>query len=241
MGQQDELAAKLKTAERNAGHSGVQGAGTEDHWHEVLGDKLPARYQAVRAFVVDSQGGQSEQIDLAIVDRHFSPLFWELGGHCYVPAESVYAVFEVKPQANREYILYGGEKIASVRRLHRTSSAFGWAKGIMEPRPELPPILGGFIAGGSGWSPTFGEPFRKALADVDVDGRIDLGCVLGEGSFEVPAGKLAAEVVVSQPSTTLVSFMLTLLKRLQGVGSVPAIDYAAYAQWVDSRGGAAPS
>ena len=233
-GMEEELAAALRTGRRNAGHSGVQGEGTETHWHELLANVLPARYRAMRAFVVDSKGGQSEQIDLAIIDRHFSPLFWEWGGHCYVPAESVYGVFEVKPEITRDYVLYAAEKIASVRRLYRTSASFGWAMGIMPPR-ELPPVLGGYLASGSGWSPTFGEPFRRALVEVTDGGAIDLGCVLNAGSFEVPVGRGPADVTVSGSETALVSFTLTLLKRLQGLGSAPAIDYDAYAQWVDTR------
>lgn len=233
-GMEEELTVALRTGQRNAGHPGVQGDGTETHWHELLASILPSRYQAMRAFAVDSSGGQSEQIDLAIIDRHFSPLFWEWGGHCYVPAESVYAAFEVKPEIDREYVLYGGRKIASVRRLHRTSVPFGWAMGVM-PARRVPPILGGFLAGASGWSPTFGDPFRKALSDVDEHGTIDIGCVLNAGAFEVPVGAAIDALVISDPTTALVSFTLTLLKRLQGIGSAPAIDYDAYAKWVGSR------
>ncbi len=235
VGKEEELMAALRTGKRNAGHSGVQGEGTETHWHELLGDILPARYQATRVFVVDSRGSQSEQIDLAIIDRHFSPLFWEWGGHRYVPIESVYAIFEVKPEINREYVLYAGKKIASVRSLHRTSASFGWALGTM-PSRELPPILGGFLAGASGWATTFGDPFRKALSDIEQGGEIDLGCVLGDGSFEILAGSDAGEVLASDPNRALVSFTLTLLKRLQGIGSAPAIDYDAYANWVEAEG-----
>ena len=235
IGKEEELLAALRTGQRNAGHSGVQGAGTETRWHELLGGILPARYQPMRAFVVDSRGGQSEQIDLAIIDRHFSPLFWEWGEHCYVPAESVYAVFEIKPEINREYVLYCGGKIASVRRLHRTSASFGWAMGTM-PARELPPILGGFLASGSGWSPAFGDPLRQALGDVPEGGTLDVGCVLNEGSFEVPVGSGIDGIAVSDPETALVSFTLTLLKRLQGMGSAPAIDYDAYARWIGTRG-----
>jgi hypothetical protein len=240
MDQEAELMAALRTGQRNAGHAGVQGAGTETHWHAALAG-LPARYKVSRVFVVDSRGGQSQQIDLAIIDRHFSPLFWEWGGHCYVPAESVYAVFEIKPKINRDYILYAGEKIASVRQLHRTSVPFAWAMGMMKPRPEPPPILGGFLAGGSGWSPPFGETFRKALGDVVPGGEIDLGCVLNAGSFEVPFDRNVDDVVAGEADTALVTFMLTLLKRLQGIGSVPAIDYVAYARWIGDRAGSRKS
>ena len=37
-----------------------------------------------------------------------------------VPAESGYAVFEVKPLASSGEVVYAGEKVASVRALHRT-------------------------------------------------------------------------------------------------------------------------
>jgi hypothetical protein len=194
-------------------------------------DLLPGRYRVGPVFVVDSMGGQSEQIDLAIVDRHFSPLFWEWGGHQYVPAESVYAVYEIKPELNRVYLRYAGKKIHSVRALHRTSTSFGWAMGIMQPR-ELPPILGGFLASDSGWSPAFGDPFRKALSEVVSGGSIDLGCVLGHGSFEVTVGDDGKRLSVSDSSVALVAHSIALLKRLQGLGSAPAIDYEAYASWI---------
>ena len=218
-----------------AGHSGVQGQGTEDQWRKMLKGVLPARYQVSAAFVVDSEGGQSEQIDLVIRDAHFSPLFWEYGGHLYVPAESVYAVFEVKPQINREYLQYASKKIASVRRLVRTSASFGWAQGIMNPSREMPPILGGFLAANSGWSPPFGEPFRQAIKVTDTNAQIDVGCVLGHGSFEVPHGKTSEAVEIGKPESALVSFTLRFLQRLQGLGSAPAIDYNAYARWVEVR------
>jgi hypothetical protein len=234
LGRERELLAALETGRRNAGHSGVQGQGTEMHWQALLEAVLPARYKVSPAIVVDSRGGQSQQIDLVIRDGHFSPLFWEWGGHCYVPVESVYAVAEVKPEINREYLLYASDKIASVRSLFRTSVPFGWAMGTMEAR-KLPPILGMFLGGASGWSPTFGDPFRQALKDVVKDGRIDLGCVLGSASFEVPSDDGADAAIVGEANTALVSFTMTLLKRLQGLGSSPAIDYDAYAAWGRSR------
>jgi len=217
-----------------AGHSGVQGQGTEDQWQAMLKGVLPARYQVSAAFVVDSEGGQSEQIDLVVRDDHFSPLFWKYGGHLYVPAESVYAVFEVKPESNREYLLYAGEKIASVRKLVRTSAPFEWAQGVMSPR-ALPPILGGFLATNSGWSSPFGKPFHQAITAADANKQIDLGCILGHGSFEIPYGNTADAVEIDETESALVSFMLRFLHRLQGLGSAPAIDYRAYARWVEAR------
>lgn len=228
--QEAELAAALRTG-KFAGHAGVQGQGTEDRWRALLTAMLPARYEVCAAIVVDSRGGRSEALDLVIRDRHFSPLFWEWGDHLYVPAESVYAVFEIKPEINRKYVLYAGEKIGSVRSLHRTSAPFGWAAGTMQRRDPLP-ILGGILADTSGWSRAFGNPFMKAMRDVGEHGRLDLGCVLGHGSFEVPNNSSVEALESSAPEKTLISFVLRLLRRLQGVGSAPAIDYAAYAGWL---------
>jgi hypothetical protein len=229
-GQEDVLRAELRSG-KEARHSGVQGDATEDQWIALLRKRLPQRYEVTKAIVVDSTGHRSHQIDAVIHDRHFSPLWWEQGDHRYVPAESVYAVFEVKPEINREYVLYASRKIASVRRLHRTATSFGWAMGTMPPRP-LPPILGGLLAGDSGWSPGLGDPFRSALQEAAPNGILDLGCVLGHGSFEIPDGKSATDVVVSASGVALVSFLLTLLHRLQGLGSAPAIDYSEYARWI---------
>jgi hypothetical protein len=200
----------------------VHGGGTEDHWIAFLQDHLPGRYAASRAFVVDSRGQRSEQIDIVIHDRHFSPEFWEWGGHRYLPVESVYAVFEVKPELTREYILYAGSKASSVRSLYRTNASFGWAMGTMPPR-ELFPILAGILAGRSSWSPPFGDAFVSALGDIGENGRLDLGCVLGVGAFSIPHGETPDELVLSGADIALFSFLLSLLHRLQGLGSAPAI------------------
>jgi hypothetical protein len=235
-GQEDILRAELRSG-KQAGHPGVQGDATEGQWIALLRKRLPQRYEVTKAIVVDSIGHRSHQIDVVVHDRHFSPLWWEQGDHRYVPAESVYAVFEVKPEINREYVLYASRKIASVRGLHRTATSFGWAMGTMSPRP-LPPILGGLLAGDSSWSPGLGDPFRSALQEAVPNGTLDLGCVLGHGAFEIPDGKSATNVVVSAPGVALVSFVLTLLHRLQGLGSAPAIDYSEYARWISGEAAA---
>lgn len=114
----------------------------------------------------------------------------------------------------------------------------------MKAREDFSPI-GGILCAASGWTPTFGDPFRSALRDVRDDGQLDLGCVLGHGAFEVARDAPIDNVDISEPSVTLVAFLLTLLDRLKALGTAPAIDYAAYREWVspskarldDRRGG----
>jgi hypothetical protein len=145
---------------------------------------LPQRYGVARAFVVDANQRRSEQLDVVIHDRHFSPLLFEVGGARFIPAEGVYAVLEVKQKINKEQVEYAAKKIASVRRLTRTSAPIPHAGGVYEPRP-LPRILGGILALDSDWSPLFGDPLRQVLAARDEDEALDLGCVLRHGGFEV--------------------------------------------------------
>ncbi len=229
-GQEKVLLNEMETG-KQAGHPGVQGDGTETLWIELLNKRLPSRYAVSKAIVVDSAGGRSHQIDVVVHDRQYSPQLWEHGGHLYVPAESVYAVMEVKPEINRSYVLYAAKKIESVRRLTRTSTSFAWASGTHKGRQDFSP-LGGILCGGSGWASDLGDPFTTALDDATPLGRLDLGCVLGVGSFEIADRDQPRFVETSEPSVALVSFLLTLLRRLQGLGTAPAIDYAAYARWV---------
>jgi len=236
-GQEDILRAQLGTG-KQAGHPGVQGDGTEDHWLKLLRQRLPRRYDVTKGIVVDSVGGRSEQIDLIVYDRQYSPEFWEQGEHHYVPAEAVYAAFEIKPKLNKEYVLYAGAKVASVRRLQRTSHEFGWAGGTHSGHGGFDP-LGGILCTTSKWSPAFGDSFRKYCMEIEPPGRLDLGCVLGHGAFEMADRDQTDDVIVSESSVTLVTFLLTLLRRLQKVGSASAIDYTAYEAWIHGRAGVA--
>lgn len=230
VGQEGVLARELQ-ASKLAGHAGVHGDGNEHLWIELLKQRLPNRYTVSKAIVVDSAGGRSHQIDAVVHDRQYSPQVWERGEHRYVPAESVYAAFEVKPEINRDYVIYASKKVASVRRLSRTSSSFAWASGMHKGREDFVP-LGGLLAGSCGWATGLAESFEDALSDTVEGGRLDLGCVLGQGAFEIPDREQPRFVTTSAPELALVSFLLTLLRRLQGLGTAPAIDYEAYARWI---------
>src|ERR1019366_4030948 len=97
---QEKLCADLGLGDI-AIHPGTKGDQTELDWLRMLEEFLPKRYGVAKAFVVDSNGHQSEQIDVVIHDRHFSPLLFEVGGAKYIPAESVYAAFEVRQDLDK--------------------------------------------------------------------------------------------------------------------------------------------
>lgn len=225
---QEQLESDLGFGRTVLAHPGTLGEATELDWRGMLADFLPRRYGVAKAFVIDVNGSMSHEIDIVIHDRHYSPLLFEVGGAHFIPAESVYAVFEIKQALTKGHIEYAGEKIASVRRLHRTSVGFTTATGAaLAQQPKR--ILGGLLTLDSDWNPPLGKPLRKALAARTEEQAVDFGCALRAGSFEAPDPTAPDTIWTSNdPTTSLIFITLRLLKRLQAMATVPAMDYAAY-------------
>lgn len=225
--QQQRMERELAEVRDVNDHPTAIGDGSELHWLSMLGKHLPARYQASKAFIVDADGARSEQIDIVIHDRQFSPCLLDNAGARYIPAESVYAVLEVKQALTKPHLEYAGAKIASVRRLRRTSAPYTHAQGVSRTEPKR--IIGGILAYDSGWRPPFGDAFLSALSSADETARIDVGCALRDGGFDVTYRAGAApEIERSVGDSSLIFFFLRLLHRLQSVGTVPGIEYDQY-------------
>ena len=86
---QAELEMKLQLAARSISHAGTQGAVNEDHWIEVFRAYLPKRYEVATGLVIDSRGERSQQIDVVVFDKHFTPTLLDQQNHRYIPAEAV--------------------------------------------------------------------------------------------------------------------------------------------------------
>jgi hypothetical protein len=236
-GLQARLEGELRGNRVAVTHPGARGEASEEDWLRVLKAHLPHRYQADRAFVIDSQGSCSEQIDVVIYDRQYSPLLFNQAHQRYVPAESVYAVLEVKQELSRDHLLYAAGKAASVRRLHRTSASIPYAEGAYKARP-LPPIVAGILTYQSSWTPALGEPLRQALSELGADQQLNLGCALVNGTFEALYREGGVELTVIDGPRSLVQLLMRLLKQLQALATAPAIDYRAYlARFQSQRGG----
>jgi hypothetical protein len=229
--QQEKMRAELSEVRSVHAHPTAKGDGTELHWLTMLQQRLPARYRAERAFVIDADGNRSDQIDIVIHDRQFCPILLDTAGGSHIPAESVYAVLEVKQDLTKSQIEYAGRKIASVRRLRRTSAEFVHATGRSRTSPK--PILGGILTYESGWSPPLGDSLEAVLRALSESERLDLGCALCDGGFEVGyAHDGAASLTRGSAESSLIFFFLRLLHRLQQVATVPAIDYVEYSRLV---------
>lgn len=224
-----DLQHRLALSRTTLKHPGTKGDATEGIWLELLKHYLPQRYQAERAHVVDSKGQFSQQIDIVVFDRQYSPFMFNFQGQLIVPAESVYAVFETKQTINAALVDYAQQKAASVRRLHRTSLPIPHAGGVYPPKP-LSPILAGFLALESEWKPALGEPLRAALTVNDPTLQLEFGCIATHGIFTydtaVRSYKIDCDV---KPAA---AFLFNLISRLQQCATVPMIDIDAYGAWL---------
>jgi hypothetical protein len=141
----------------------------------------------------------------------------------------VYAVFEAKQAANAEMVAYAQEKVASVRRLHRTSLPIPYAKGTYPAKPLIP-ILGGLLTFESDWNPALGTSFDRALLKDKGEGRLDIGCVAAHGHFFFDAASDRYQMVPEGKPAT--AFLFKLISQLQFSGTVPMIDVEAYGKWL---------
>ena len=225
----EDLETRLQICRKSFNHPGTKGDASESVWIELFNAYLPERYRADKAFVVDSKGVFSQQIDVVIYDRQYTPFIFSYQDQKIVPSESVYAVFEAKQEINAEQIAYAHKKIESVRVLHRTSLPIPHAGGIYPPKPPIR-VLGGFLALSSSWNPPLGEPLHTALGSNQAGGRIDLGCVASHGHFFLKPSETVYVLVADQKPAT--SFLFKLIAELQACGTVPMIDIEAYSRWL---------
>ncbi|WP_374345548.1 DUF6602 domain-containing protein [Phenylobacterium sp.] len=223
----ERVRGRLDEARQALAHPVAKGDASEKVWTDLFNTFLPMRYRAARAHVIDSKGQSSLQIDVAVYDRQYTPLIFELQGELVIPAESIYGVFEAKQEINAANIKAAHEKAASVRRLHQTSAPISSMGKELPGRPPFQP-LAGILALGSAWKPPLGDALMEHLAAADADHHLDLGCVAGHGYFTLDGGKHTC--VDHDKATT--GFLFELIARLQALGTVPAIDVRAYAAWL---------
>ena len=229
-GLQDQMEAKLTFNREVVKHPTTKGAVTELAWAKMLSTYLPKRYCADNAFVIDSTGNISEQIDIVIFDRQYSPFILKQNGVTYIPAECVYAVIEVKQDLSRKNLEYAQKKAASVRKLKRTSVPIPHAGGIFPPKTPAR-ILAGIVA----LDGLISKNDQQYLATANEDKVLNFGCSLVGGNyFSLPEfhpwdkNKKPYQLRYQNDKNSLVNFFMNLIGELQKVGTVTAIDINAY-------------
>lgn len=227
-GLHERVAHDLQIARKSLGHPVALGDGSQAVWLALFENYLPQRYRAQSATIVDSKGDFSEQIDVVLYDRQYSPFIFNFKGQTVIPAEAVYAVFEAKQEITKPYIAYAQGKIASVRKLHRTSVEVQTVDGLRKGKvPQH--IIGGFLAFECRWKKPFDKTIARALSADQGDGRLDLGCIAAHGTFGCNGADC---LTVCYDAKAATCFLLEIMSRLQECGTVPAINFRAYSQWL---------
>lgn len=214
-------------------HPGTKGDATENNWLSWMKEFLPKRYAADKAFIIDSDGNLSEQIDIVIYDKQYSPIVFKQNGALYITAESVYAVFEVKQELNKQNLEYAGGKIESVRQLRRTSVPIVYSTGIKPPKP-MHNIIGGLLTTRCEWNSPIDSVLQNNLLSLSLLQRIDLVCSLKEASYCIDYLENKITLHKNTDNEVLIYIYLELLLLLQKIGTVPAIDLLQYAKAIDS-------
>lgn len=239
---QAQMLQTLHTGSLPFPHSGTKGDSTEVNWITWFKEYLPSRYAVDKAIVIDSEGKCSQQIDLVIYDAQYSYMvFYQRGGKL-IPAESVYAVFEIKQNLNKHNMEYAQKKAESVRSLTRSSAPIQHAGGQYPPKP-LHEILAGILTTKSDWSVPIISNVVKYINITSHDKRLDFVCSVSDNTVVVDNNIFVEQYAASKTPTirfceqknSLVFLLLNLLKRLQDIGTVPAIDYGKYANKIDSK------
>ena len=219
----------LQASKEQITHFGVQGADAENRWIDLLRYYLPKRYEVNRGFVVDSNGNTSDQIDCVVYDAFYTPSLYGENDGRYVPAEAVYAIFESKPAAAKSAFQYANNKVASVRKLHRTSASIvdrGESKKAREPFD----IIGGLLTVSIGCKPD------SAVRNF-TNNKLDVVLCAGdksENSFCADKFTKCQPIFYRHQEGALILGMFRLLAKLQSMGTVAPIQWDEYGKRIDN-------
>lgn len=258
-GLQNQMSAQLNTNREFIDHPGSKGDALEDAWIEWLRKYLPNRYCIDKAIVIDHEGNTSHQIDIVIYDNWYTPFIFTQNGFYYIPAEGVYAVFEVKPDlqgnvGSKSFIEYAGEKIESVRALKREAASFINGGIKIPPRP-LTKIIGGILCSTNSFTHANNETIAKHFSKLKNLQSIDMGCIADYGSFYIDydpneeivksgydeylkfyENRKFKEISFSQKENSFVTFYMQLTRFIQqAIGTIPAINLQSYLDHINEK------
>ncbi len=229
--QQTMLKTQLEMSSVSITHSGTMGDVNEKHFIEIIKRYLPDRYAVDTGIVIDSDGQTSDQIDVVVFDNQYTPTLLDQQNHRFIPAESVYAVFEVKPRVDKTYLSYAGKKAESVRKLKRTSVPIAHVGGVYPAKSHFE-IIAGIISTNIEWADNFGKAFAVAHSELTTMQKLNCGLSVSGASFDTFNVDYSFTFGPSQ--NALIFFLFRFLQKLQSLGTVAAIDWNAYAEQLES-------
>lgn len=210
-------------------HPVGNGDNSEGGWKEFLEKILPKKYKVDNGFVIDCEGNISDQIDIIIYDNFYSPYIMSSGsGVKYIPAESVYAVVEIKPTITKAYLEYADAKVESVKKLKRTARGVTVA-GVRHPKPKLTNIIGILLAKDSKITK---EATIKKYLEENVN--INLLCALDKYTIFCDRRSSDMKLEKIEEKEALLGLYFHLNNELYELGTVAGIDIREYANTLDS-------
>jgi hypothetical protein len=202
----------------------------ERHFIDFLRKFLPDRYAVETGIVIDSEGKVSDPIDVVVFEREATPTLLDHGGDRYIPAETVYAVFECSLTVDKECLEKTAHMAAAVRGLRRTSVAIDIDGGPT----RLFGVVAGILAIEVAWPNAFqGGSFESLHALLTGDRSIECGFAAKGASFDTFAE--GGGYTLGPTNNTLGFFAFRLLSKLQSLGPIAAVDWAAYAAQFNRR------
>ncbi|MDP3029706.1 MAG: hypothetical protein Q8O04_09470 [Deltaproteobacteria bacterium] len=218
----EEMRLKLSSKIDEIYHPTAKGYESELNWIGLLRAYLPERYTVDSGFVVDHKGNISEQIDIVVYDRHFTPFIFRGENVVYIPAEGVYAIFEVKPHFDQKNCNYAVKKLKSVKALKRTSASFSHILGKDKKEPF--DVVGGIL--------TKEIKSKKCFDKIKIDS--ELSIVL---SLDYGIKVINDETIEKQDKEPILAFfLLKLIEKLRALGSVPALEVDKYLEFLKKGG-----
>ena len=224
---QKEMISSLSLTSKQIDHPTSKGDAAESDWKKWLTKYLPERYRVKKAFIIDLNGQISDEIDLVVFDRNYSPFLLNHNNSFYIPVESVFAAFEVKPRLNKQNFEYAAKKALSIRSLYCTSGNITCLDGPKK-RKKLKPILFGILSTSSTWKHPMKEKIEELAIEWKEDARIDMGCSIKDGAFDIIYENTKPKIVESHKEDALLFFFFNLFGRLQQYGNPPALDSSKY-------------
>jgi hypothetical protein len=215
---------ELMLTQQSITHDPTLGDAVEDAWIGLLRKYLPNRYCVAKAFAIDHQGSTTDQLDCLVYDAHFTPALFGKDRHLYVPAEAVYATFEIKQRVNAQHLQAAAKKAKSLRRLQRTSAPIPWANGMNPPKKPFS-ILAGLLAMECEWQDCFGRSFRKQFARWTNTEELDLVLTARSGFCDRFG---PTPLTIASGEGTLIRALFRFLEALRKRATVAAIEWDRY-------------
>ncbi len=210
----EEMGMKLSSKIDQIYHPGSKGEETELNWIGLLRWYLPERYKIDSGFIVDHTWLISDQIDIIIYDRQFTPFIFRWENTLYIPAEGVYAVFEVKQDLTSENFEYALTKLESVLSLERTSADFSHI--LWRSKKENFNIIWWFLCSKN--------KSNEVWEAFNTDSKLQLLLCL-EKWIKINNSETENN---NNTRNILSFFILKLIEKMRSLWSVPALDVDKY-------------